>query len=422
MNSTAKALRSRYSDDLSCINPDQVRDAIRTQRNLSETIIGKAERAGRELLASEQRQFTAASAELVELDQLLDEVVVARTRQRADEQADKANRNREIAESRARVGIEINLMGGTDPRHSLGSWLARSLSGATGSGAAFAPAEQYRTPFEYLKASTIHGAMGVTTLLTRQHSLTVPSITAGAAVAWVAEGGTISPTDLTATTLTATPRKVAGLTVLSNEVIADSIPALLDVAARDLLGQVGRALDLAIFEGTGSANNQPTGLKSVSGISEIGLATNGAVPSDLATTKIADAIGTLQSDNANATALVLHPRTLSTLRKLVDSTGRPLLVSPMTPGSAIAGELFGVPVYVSSQLSITETQGTSTDCSSIYVVQADQIVLVMREDARVEVDRSRLFHTDQSEVRVIMRADVVVPNAKAICRIKGFRA
>jgi hypothetical protein len=63
-----------------------------------------------------------------------------------------------------------------------------------------------------------------------------------------------------------------------------------------------------------------------------------------------------------------------------------------------------LPVLLTSQLSITETKGTSTDCSSIYVVDASQIYGVFRTDARVEVDRSRLFNTDQSEVRAIMRA------------------
>ena len=47
------------------------------------------------------------------------------------------------------------------------------------------------------------------------------------------------------------------------------------------------------------------------------------------------------------------------------------------------------------------------------VVQADQCVTVMRRDVRVERDSSRLFNSDESEVRAVMRGDFVVPNPSA---------
>jgi HK97 family phage major capsid protein len=75
---------------------------------------------------------------------------------------------------------------------------------------------------------------------------------------------------------------------------------------------------------------------------------------------------------------------------------------------------------VTSQLSITETQGTANNASSIYCFDPNQVVGVFREDASIEVDNSRLFNSDQSEIRAIMRADVVVPNPKAVCRILGI--
>jgi HK97 family phage major capsid protein len=78
-----------------------------------------------------------------------------------------------------------------------------------------------------------------------------------------------------------------------------------------------------------------------------------------------------------------------------------------------------VPVYLSSQLGTTEVQGSASNASSAYVYQADQVVAVMRQDVRVERDSSRLFNSDQSELRAIMRADVVVPNPKAVVRILG---
>jgi HK97 family phage major capsid protein len=91
-------------------------------------------------------------------------------------------------------------------------------------------------------------------------------------------------------------------------------------------------------------------------------------------------------------------------------------------GSASQGvryALFGVPVYLSSQISVAEGAGAE---SSAYVYDASQVVAVFRQDTRIELDRSRLFNTDQSELRAIMRADVVVPNPKAVYRISAIPA
>ena len=87
----------------------------------------------------------------------------------------------------------------------------------------------------------------------------------------------------------------------------------------------------------------------------------------------------------------------------------------------ISRSIYGLPVLLSSQISVTETAGTSTSvASSAYVYEASQVVAVLRQDARVEVDSSRLFNSDQSEVRAILRADLIVPNPKAVVRITGL--
>jgi hypothetical protein len=46
----------------------------------------------------------------------------------------------------------------------------------------------------------------------------------------------------------------------------------------------------------------------------------------------------------------------------------------------------------------------------------------MRQDARTELDSSRLFNSDRSELRCTMRADVVVPNPKGVVHILGILA
>ena len=60
--------------------------------------------------------------------------------------------------------------------------------------------------------------------------------------------------------------------------------------------------------------------------------------------------------------------------------------------------------------------------SSAYVYEPPQQVAVFRQDTRVEKDSSRLFNSDESEVRAIMRATLAVPNPASVVRILGILA
>jgi HK97 family phage major capsid protein len=63
----------------------------------------------------------------------------------------------------------------------------------------------------------------------------------------------------------ATPRKLAALTTVNNETLADSDPAVLDVVGTSLARACALKFDLGAFEGSGTAP-EITGLKNVSGI------------------------------------------------------------------------------------------------------------------------------------------------------------
>jgi HK97 family phage major capsid protein len=113
---------------------------------------------------------------------------------------------------------------------------------------------------------------------------------------------------------------------------------------------------------------------------------------------------------------------LSKIKDLSSGSNKALLQESAGAGTAgIERRIYGIPAFVSSQLSTEETQGTSDDASSAYVFQADQIVLVRRSEVRVELDSSRRFHEDRSEIRALARFDVVVPNPAAVVRIAGIR-
>jgi HK97 family phage major capsid protein len=310
--------------------------------------------------------------------------------------------------------------------HRAGRWLAselRALTGGSGTGAAFTPSEFASYFFDLLAAQSVGLRSGFRVVQTDRDSLVVPRNLADQSAAWVAEAGTIGPSDPNADSVTLTPRKLAALTVSSNEVLVDSNPAVLDVVAMQMLRAIALKADLGFYEGSGTPP-EIRGLKNVVGIQTVSMGANGAQLVNL--DQIADAIGLLETANTEAGAIVMHPRSWRTLIKLKEDTAatrnKPLLQDSAGSGSqGVQKSIYGVPVFLSSQLSITETQGTSgAVCSSIYVYAPSEVVVAIRSEARVELDSSRLFNSDQSELRGITRLDMAVPNAPAVCRILGI--
>jgi HK97 family phage major capsid protein len=382
---------------------DDLRQRRTEARAATDELITTAASESRDLSADELATYQARTADLREID---DEV----ERRFSDEV-------RELRAINTRAVAPMQYRGG----QALASEL-RALSGSgSTNGGAFTPAEFANFFFDKLAATSVGLRSGFSVIRTNRDSLVVPRWTADTTAAWVTEGSAISSTDATADQITATPRKLAGLQVLSNESIADSNPALLDVAANGLVRSVGLKLDLGFYEGSGTAP-EIRGLKNVASIGSVSMGTNGAAPASL--DEIADAIGVLEAADAEAGAIVMHPRSwkeYSKLKELTSGSNKPLLQDSAGSGSqGVTRSIYGVPVYLTSQLSITETQGTASTGSSVYVYDPSQVYAVIREDVRVELDPYRLFNFDQSEVRAVTRADIVVPNPASVVRIAGL--
>ena len=308
-------------------------------------------------------------------------------------------------------------------QHVAGEWLGaeiRALTGAVGAGAAFTPSEASKAWFDRMAPASALLSSGVQVIRTTADSLVIPRLLTDAASGFVAEGASIAATDSTADSVTAIPRKIAAITEMSNEVLADSTPALLDVVAGSLLRSCGLRYDLGAYEGSAVAP-EIRGMKNVVGIQSVSMGVNGASLVNL--DPIADALGLLSEVNTTGGALVMHPRTWKLLSKVKEASGsvRPLLSqAAASPSGKIERTLFGVPVFLTSQISIAETQGTGTACSSIYVYDPAQVFAVLRSDAAVFVDPYRLSDKDMTAVRVTLRGDVVVANPAAVVRVSGI--
>lgn len=92
-------------------------------------------------------------------------------------------------------------------------------------------------------------------------------LTAGT-VAWVGEDIADSASDLTVGQRTATPHNATSNTSFSRNLLLQSTPAIDFIVENDLRNIIKIAMDKALFEGSGSAN-QPLGVKGSSGVNDV---------------------------------------------------------------------------------------------------------------------------------------------------------
>lgn len=266
----------------------------------------------------------------------------------------------------------------------------RSLS--LSSADAITPPEISNYLFEKLRAASVALASGIVVIPTDKKEITWPKLSGDVNPDWYHGGETITPGDPTLVGLDAEPKKLAHIVQVENEVIDDSEPSVVDILNNHLAMMLGLKLDKGIFEGDpekeGGNPDEIKGMLFTAGIQEAKKPENYDA--------FLEAIGLLEAANAPGPYVAVGPPSVSTvLAKLKDKNENYL-----TPPK-------GMPTWFST-----------TQVSKTFVYAPSQVVLVRRQEAEIELDRSRLFNKDESEVRGKARADLLLPNPEAVVVLK----
>jgi HK97 family phage major capsid protein len=298
----------------------------------------------------------------------------------------------------------------------IGEYRALSVSSPS-AGGYLVPIGQANQVFDLLRANSVVLGSGVRVLPMDSQTLNVPRIATATAVAMVAEGANIAPTDAVFAQTVLSAKKAAAFTLVSNESLEDSNPAIRQVVTEDHLKAVALFLDNQFLAGSGTGQNLK-GIRNMTGISTTSMGTNGA---SLTLDALADAAGRLEGNNGNLATAVwfMSGRSWASIRKVKDSQQR----YQIAPDPTQAGQytLFGIPVKISNQISNTETVGTSTDCSWISLVDTTQVVIGQRRDVTVTYDTSYAFNADQTAIRTTSRVDIGLLDPKGVELVTGVR-
>ena len=167
-----------------------------------------------------------------------------------------------------------------------------------------------------------------------------PRRLSGTAATWVGETDDRTESGMTFEQVTLTPFELATFTDVSNQLLEDNAYGLEGELLADYAESFGRTEGLAFVKGTGIG--QPKGVMTATGLKEVktGLAAN------FPTTNPADVLIGMYHELATSHAAngvwLMNRKTLGTIRQWKDSTGRYLVLDPISAGGVMT--LLGRPI------------------------------------------------------------------------------
>ena len=253
-----------------------------------------------------------------------------------------------------------------------------------------------RQLYDYLEVYSGVRRLGVTVLTTTGgESIDVPTVTSHGTAAIVGEGTALAEADPAFGKITLGAYKYGQLIQVSSELLQDTGVDLLGFLARDLGRALGRATDTAYVTGTGS--NAPEGLAAALGTGATAQTAATGLPSYA---NLVDMIYSVNEEyRANGAQWFMKDATLGALRKLVDTTNRPLWEPSLQLGQP--DRFMGYAVVTDPNVAALGTASTKP------IMFGDFSGFFIRDVGNIRVERSDefAFSSDLVSWRAIMRTD-----------------
>ncbi|MDD2365165.1 MAG: phage major capsid protein [Desulfuromonadaceae bacterium] len=256
--------------------------------------------------------------------------------------------------------------------------------------------------------------MGATTLTGLVGDIAIPSLSGGATAYWVAENGAPTESQQTFGQVALAPKTVGAFTDISRKLLLQSSVDVESLVTMDLANVVAHALDLAALHGTGSGNNQPTGIAGTSGIGSVAGGTDGAAPTFANMISLWSEVAIDNADFGSLGFLTnskVIGKLMSTLK--VPTYGNDFIVNAFPDAEGITN-IHGSRCGVSNQVSSALTKGGSgAVASAIFFGNWSDLIIGQWGGVDVLVDPYTGGAAGTVRVRVLQDADVAVRHASS---------
>lgn len=389
--------------------------SIREQRTAAVSkardLLATAERENRQLTADESAKFDAAKAEIQSLE-------TAEQRQQFMDDAERRSVGTVItgtgdnmAELEKRVSLveAINCqIEGRAPTGAVAEYSAE-VERRTGKKGVHVPLRIFEkraqttttadgiVPDDYradqfvgpLRNSLVVQKLGVRTLTGLRGDVVIPRHGSSMTAGWIAEGESLSESNMTFDNIGLKPRHIGALTELSRELVQQANPSIEQLVRDDMSAIIAEAFDAAILSGDGI--KEPLGLLNTTGVQ------TGAIPATYA--DVLALLEKLELVNVAPNAWLTNPTVAKALRGTLKSAsaGADYLWS--------GGRLGEVPAYATNQTPADTL--LIGDFTQLVVGVWDSLQIVANPYANPAFARGGVY------VRALMTADVAVRRPEA---------
>jgi HK97 family phage major capsid protein len=224
----------------------------------------------------------------------------------------------------------------------------------------------------------------------------------------------LTATDVQFEKVSLTPKHVGVMTEVSRNMILQSSPDIEGILRDDFAAQLGAALDKAAIQGGGT--NEPVGILSTSGVTDVPGGTNGLA---LTYANIAALIGAVGGANALSlgglgflTNIKVVAKGAVTLKNPADTNSNYIL----SPG---AGTLADYPLAVTNLVPSTLTKGTGTNLSALIYGAWSELMIGYWSafDLLVNPYAETPFSKGNILVRGMLTADIKLRHPESFAKI-----
>lgn len=291
--------------------------------------------------------------------------------------------------------------------------------GTDSAGGYLVPTEQSNELIELVKAQAILAQSGARTTNMVRDVKTMPRVTGGATTSYPGEATAGSESQLTFGQLTLTAKKAITLVPVSSELLEDSDPDAESIIRDDMVSSMALKEDDAFFFG---ASGGPSGIFNDANINSYTLdgdVGDGATPTydDLVKMK---SVLMQQARVTGNPAWYFHPRFLETLALIKGTDGRPIW-APDPATREYPQTILGHPFYMSTQFSITQVKGSSTDCTTIGFGVPSEALIGRRSSITLMMSEHKYFSEDMVLFKARSRHDAALRTPAQWVKALGVR-
>ena len=304
----------------------------------------------------------------------------------------------------------------------------KAMNEGTGSAGGFIVPEEWAA-----EVNRIVEDFGLVPKLARRYpmkydTLRVPRLASSVSVSYPGEATAGTPSQPVFEEVTLLAKTLVGLTAMTNELLEDAnvdvVNLLTELFAEAIAGEVDA-------QGLGTAGAPFTGILEDTGVTVVTAATGDDTFAEAATPDYCrDLIASIKPWALQGAAFIMHRSVWAIIQKKKSSTGgdyfasaaNPVLSASATTGypNAVAGTLWGYPVYLSDKMPSTSAVSTKFiifgNLKHLYWGVRKDLSMAISEHATVGSDN--LFEKNMSAVRVLTRHSVAVGLPAAFAVLK----